>query len=170
MWKLFLYNQWQYEKAEKFLCDMESSGYRLENIKCSYFFKFRQSSPRKVKYIFLYNFVKDYSSKHYDLEKYICNFYKGSRICGNKHFEPNVFRITDLDAELSTIFRFRNTYLKRVFKQKMFISSFFMLPTILLFTFGYSFDSRVIFLLFISVIALFCFLYNLLGLLSLSKK
>lgn len=37
------------------------------------------------------------------------------------------------------------------------------------FTFGYHFDSRVIFFLFISVIALFCFLYNLVGLLSLSE-
>ena len=46
------------EKAEKFLMDMESEGYRLKRIRFSFLFEFAKASPKNVRYIFLYNFVK----------------------------------------------------------------------------------------------------------------
>lgn len=52
MWKVFLYHQWQYEKAEKFLMDMESEGYRLKRIRFSFLFEFAKASPKNVRYIF----------------------------------------------------------------------------------------------------------------------
>ena len=170
MWKIYLYNQWQYEKAEKFLCDMESSGYRLECIKCSFFFKFKHCSPQKARYFFLYHLTKDYTMQHYECEKYICASCRGGQICGRESFEPNVFRIADFNADLDPILRFRNAYLRRAFKQKMLISSLFMFPTILLSYFGYTSDPKFIILLIISIIAFFCFLYYLVGLFSLTRK
>ena len=85
MRKIFLYHQWQYEKAEKFLSDMESHGYRLKRIRFSFWFEFAKVPPKKAGYIFLYSFVKDSDCEHYEACKYLLGSCGGSQVCGKSN-------------------------------------------------------------------------------------
>lgn len=172
MRKIFLYHQWQYEKAEKFLSDMESHGYRLKRIRFSFWFEFAKVPPKKVRYIFLYSFVKDSNYNHYEASKYVLGCCGGSQVCGKSIFESEVYRITQTDADLNPVIQFRNAYLKRAFVLKMFMSLIFMMPAIpfLFIDRMYCRDWRTYVLFFIAILSLASFLYYAFGSLSLSKK
>ncbi len=166
MRKIFLYPQWNYAKAEKFLEDMEAQGYRLETAKCAFFFKFKKSAPKKARYVFLYNFMKDADIRHFEARDYLLGACKGNEICGKKSFEPNIFRITDEEADLGEVIKFRNAYLKRAFVFKILIAAIFFVPAILLCIFD-------IFNIFFAVTATFALLviaYYTLGLVLLAKR
>lgn len=172
MRKIFFYHQWQYEKAEKFLSDMESHGYRLKRARFSFLFEFKKAPPKKVRYIFLYSFVKDSNYNHYEASKYVLGCCGGSQVCGKSIFESEVYRITQTDADLNPVIQFRNAYLKRAFVLKMFMSLIFMMPAIPL---GFidcvhCYDWRAYVLFFIAILSFVSFLYYLFGLLSLRRK
>ncbi len=132
MKKLFLYPQWNYAKAEKFLENMEAQGYRLESAKCAFLFKFKKSTPKKARYLFLYNFMKDADIRHFEARDYLLGACKGNEICGRKALEPNIFRITDEEADISEVVKFRNAYLKRAFLLKIFLVAIISLPALLI--------------------------------------
>ncbi len=67
MWKFKFYHQWQYEKAEQYLSDMETQGYRLEKVVCSFFMKFKKAQPKATQYYFFYSFIKDLQQKHFHI-------------------------------------------------------------------------------------------------------
>ena len=171
MWKVFLYHQWQYEKAEKFLMDMESEGYRLKRIRFSFLFEFAKASPKNVRYIFLYNFVKDHSYAYYEACKYVLGSCGGAQVCGKRFLEPEVYRITHPEADLAPVIKFRTNYLKRAFRSKMLMSLIFMMPAIPLFFIDNAhYDWRAYVLSFIAMSAFATFVYYAFGLLSLGKK
>ena len=146
MWKVFLYHQWQYEKAEKFLMDMESEGYRLKRI-------------------------KDHSYAYYEACKYVLGSCGGAQVCGKRFFEPEVYRITHPESDLAPVKKFRNNYLKRAFRSKMLMSLIFMMPAIPLFFIDNAhYDWRAYVLSFIAMSAVATFVYYAFGLLSLGKK
>lgn len=172
MWKYYFYHQWQYEKAEAYLCNMEEKGYRLIKIKFSHFFKFKKCSPKKAKYIFFYHFVKDYSMGYFDMLQYICGVCEGNKICGKKQFEPTVFRITDIKSNLIPIISYRNSYLKRIFKIKLLLALFFLIPIffVMVATNDFFSNGRGHILLLIGILSGLAFLYYLVGLITLNKK
>lgn len=169
MYKIFLYHQWQYEKAENYLEKMEADGYRLLDVHFSFLFRFKKATPRRTKYVFLYHYIKDYDLSHYSVKEYLCGSCKAIQVCGSKYFEPEVYRITLPDVDLKPILRFRNRYLKRVFLIKIGTASLFVVPTLLLIILGCWPHSGInaIFLLTTTVIATVIIIYYLTGLIAL---
>ena len=172
MWKYYFYYHWQYEKAEEYVSNMEQHGYRLLKIKFFHFFKFKKCQPKKTKYIFVYHLLKDYPDEYFDAIQYINGFCGGNQICGKKQFEPSVYRITDVNSDLSSIIKYRNSYLKKTFKVKLLLTSFFWLAAImgLIFTEAPFVNINGYIMFFIGVLLSLLFLYYLTGLLILIRK
>ena len=172
MWKFKLYHQWQYEKAEQYLSDMETQGYRLEKVVCSFFMKFKKSQPKATQYYFFYSFVKDLQQKHFHILQEIKSRFGGNYVCGKRFFENNVYRICRADADLSEVRELRDNYLKRAFCLKILLATLFFLPCVLLWLFGQltpmNFSS--ILLICIAGISAFVIIYYLVGLIALKRK
>lgn len=171
MYRIFFYHQWQYEKAERYLEQMEMKGYRLQNIRFSFLFRFKKTVPKETKYIFLYHYMKDYNSDHYAAQEYLCRYCNAIEVCGKRHFEPEVYRTTMAEADIGEILHFRDKYLKRAFKIKIATALFFLLPIMLLATLGgvSSWRSDVIFLTIVASVAAAVALYNAIGLIVLCR-
>lgn len=172
MHRIFFYHQWQYEKAERYLEQMEMKGYRLENIRFSFLFRFKKAVPKQTKYIFLYHYMKDYNTDHYDAQNYLCRYCNANQICGKRHFEPEVYRTTMAEAEIGEILRFRDRYLKRAFRIKIGTAMLFALPIALLAALGQLSHggANAIILTVIAAIAMAVILYNAIGLIALHRK
>ncbi len=167
MWKLLIYPQWRYAEAEKFLADMESKGYRLETVKCSFFFKFKKTVPKKTKYVYLYHYMKDGNEKHFDAKHYLLGACGGTQVCGKRWFEPTVFRVTDIDTDISEVIKFRDSYLKRAFLLNVLTALILGLPSILAYVFYPSVWNNV--LILIALIASVVILYHAVGVIWLSR-
>lgn len=146
-------------------------GYRLQNIRFSFLFRFIKAVPKETKYIFLYHYMKDYNTDHYDAQNYLCRYCNANQICGKRHFEPEVYRITMTEADISEILRFRDRYLKRAFRMKIGTALFFLLPIMLLATLGefHHGDPNAIFLTIVASVAAAVALYNAIGLIVLCR-
>ena len=151
---------------------MEMNGFRLENIRFFWFFKFKTAVPKKVQYVYTYIFPKDFNSSHYEVLQKIKGAYSGNKIGGNSIFTPNVYRICDTAVDLKNIRMFWQQYLKRVFLLKMLISSLLFLPTILLSVFGFikKWGWCEGIMIGIAGISFIVFFYYLIGLILLKKR
>ena len=126
----YFYTQWNYEKVESWLSAMEQKGFRLVTNKWCWWFLFTRSKPRTTNYLFLYNFIKESAMLPYEFElrsKYSANQIKSVGTV----FYATIYRITDLNQDLSYIIQFRNHYLRHVFIQKIFCASLLFVPCIL---------------------------------------
>ena len=172
MWKFRFYHQWQYEETEAYLSDMEAQGYRLEKVICSFFMKFKKAKPKSSQYYFHYHFIKDQQHTHFEILNRIKGMLNGHRVCGMRLFEADVFRICNENADLNEIRAFRDHYLVRAFKQKIGISTFFFIVSILplLAERGMEREFQKLFLAMVAVVALFAFSYCCVGLRKLRKK
>lgn len=172
VYRVFFYHQWQYEKAERYLQKMEADGYRLRNIRFSYLFRFEKAAPKKTKYVFLYHYMKDYNTDHYDAQNYLCRYCNADQICGKRHFEPEVYRTTMTQADISEILHFRDRYLKRAFRIKIITALLFLLPILLLTVLGSLPDSNTaaIILTIIAAVAALVIGYHTIGLIALHRK
>lgn len=172
MWKFFFYHQWQYRKAEKYLEDMETQGFRLVKAKFCFFFKFKKSVPKGAKYIFLYSFIRDGDIRFWDTEKYILEQCKGSLLCGKSLGEPCIYRVTDMKVNLAEVFLIRQIFVKRGLIQKILCTVPFIIPTCLLLCFRVPMmrSAEGIILIAIAIIAAIFALYNFIGLFSLRKR
>lgn len=172
MWKFKLYHQWQYEKAEQYLSDMETQGYRLEKVVCSFLMKFKKAQPKATQYYFFYSFIKDLDQKHFHILHELKSKFGGNLVCGKRLFESNVYRICDADADLCALRTTRDGYLKRAFCLKILIATLFLLPCVLLWVFGQLtlMDFGSILLICIAGISAMIIIYYLVGLLALKRK
>lgn len=172
MYRIFLYHQWQYEKAERYLEKMETDGYRLQDIRFSFLFRFKKAVPKKTKYVFLYHYMRDENLDYYTAQEYLCRSCNAIQICGKQHFEPEVYRTTVTEADIAKILRFRDRYLKRAFRIKIGTALFFALPFALLVASGEFSRSGAngILLLIIAIIAVAVILYYAIGLIVLQRK
>lgn len=172
MWKFKFYHQWQYEKAEQYLSDMETQGYRLEKVVCSFFMKFKKAQPKATQYYFFYSFIKDLDQKHFHILQELKSKFSGNLVCGKRLFESTVYRICDADADLRELRTTRDGYLKRAFCLKILIATLFLLPCVLLWMFGQltPLDFGSILLICIAGISALVNIYYLVGLLALRRK
>ena len=167
MWHFYFYPLWQIEKIEKYLEEMEKQGYRLQEVKHYYFFKFRKSPAKNVQYIFYYTFLNDFHIVHFNMQQQIKGQFLGDTISK----DPNIYRICDTTADLSHIKSFRKQYLKKVLLQKIVLTSIFILPSIaLIFQRSMEINLKEIFLGAVGIVSLFILVYYLIGIFILMKK
>ena len=123
MWKIILFPQWNYEHAEKRLVQMEAEGYRLEYACLFWLFRFHKSSPRIVRYVFTYSFLKEWGMTEYEYElKQRC---KANKVRSGFYFSSEIYRVTDYEQDISNVLEFRDMYLNHVMLQKIFLLGLF---------------------------------------------
>ena len=66
MKKFVFFPSWKIENVEKYLEDMEQKGYRLEKIKHSYWFYFKESVPKQMCYFLSYKSFRGSGNGHCD--------------------------------------------------------------------------------------------------------
>ena len=172
MWKFQFYHQWQYEKAERYLSDMEMRGYRLGKVMCSFFMKFKKAQPKTAQYYFFYCFIKDLQQEHFYILQEIKSRFGGNLVCGKRFLEGYVYRICEADADLSEVRALRDNYLKRSFCLKILVALLFLVPCALLCLFGQltPIDLRSMLLICIAGISVLVIIYYFVGLVALKKK
>lgn len=169
MWKFHFYPQWMYRKTEQWLSNMEQQGYRLETVKCLFFFKFSHTRAKDVQYIFTYLFPKDYNIEYFNDVKTIKNF-NGKKIITKGFCGPDIYRFDNKKVDLTHLKMRREEYLKKVFIKKIFFSLFMFLPAqICLYLNNYFIDRTVIFLLVLTIPFGFSLAYYIVGLCALRK-
>ncbi len=126
MIRFFFYPQWNYRKAEVWLEQMENNGYRLVDVYFFWWFRFVKSSPKQTRYLFTYNFLKE--TYMMDIEHALKDAkYRAQCIAPNRLFSVTIFRILNVEADLTEIESLRQKYLKHVVCQKLLLSCFFFL-------------------------------------------
>lgn len=97
---------------ESYLNDMEAMGYRLDHMSFRYIFTFVNTAARKVNYVFIYTFVKEYDilERAYRLRKE----YSASIIPSYHSCSASIYRITDSQVNLLNFMEFRRKYLQRI--------------------------------------------------------
>ncbi len=121
-YKLIIFPIWNCGRTEKFLCDMERKGYRLDHIIFRFLFVFRNCMPKSVQYFFSYSYLKEYEMG--DCDAFLKRYLNADVI--SVRFTPylRVFRIPDAECDLSDCKAFRVQYLRRMLLQKILLSAF----------------------------------------------
>lgn len=120
--RFFFYPQWNYKKAEQWLEEMERSGFRLSKVSWCWWFRFVPSQPKEVQYLFTYNYLKE--TAMLDYEDQLRSSCGANCIPSSGPIYAAVYRET-AGNDLSEIVRFRQHYLKHVFRQKLLLSLLF---------------------------------------------
>ncbi len=120
MKKIIFFHLWEIESLEKHLENMEQDGFRLENIKYSYCFYFKESKPKQMQYFLSYNSkVPSMGSCDYALEsKHNANQIK-SKLCSF-----TIYRTKEPKENLSFLYEVRLDYIKAKLFEKALTSLF----------------------------------------------
>ncbi len=113
--KLLFFPLWKIEDLENYLEEMEYKGYRLENIKYSYLFCFKETAPKKMSYFLSYKTIRRPSMEHWDyalLSRHNANEIK-SKMC---FF--TMYRTKEHKYDLSLLFEGRLDFIKRIILEK----------------------------------------------------
>lgn len=122
MWRFRFYSQWNYEKVEAWLGQMEENGWRLAEVRANYFFRFQKAAPSNAKYIFTYTFLKEYGM--IDCEQQLKREFSANAVAG-RFCAASVYRICKGERDLSGVITFRRNYLKHVLRKKLLLVSLF---------------------------------------------
>ena len=156
MLRFFWYPQWASERAEKMVESMEEKGYRLENISCFWFFKFKTSKPKPVRYFFSYywrNNRIDLTGIDMELQR---SYAAHPVRTGN--FSPNVYRIATREKDISFALEARRGFFCYVLGQWMMADLFLLVISLLCCFFEPSLP-----VFFMMSISLFCLIYHFVG-------
>lgn len=115
------FHLWEIESLEKYLENMEQDGFRLENIKYSYCFYFKESIPKQMCYFLSYKSFRGNSMGYCDyslLSKHNANQIK-SKMCSF-----TMYRTKELKENLSFLYEVRLDYIKAKLFEKALTSLF----------------------------------------------
>ena len=132
MRKLFIYPQWNFEKAEEYLDSMEKQGWILRKISYSYFFHFerKKSPPRSVKYLYTYTqFTTDVGMR--PLRDHFERTYFANSVSCGKYTLGKFYRIVDMQEDLKPIREWQNAYMKQVYFARLLMMLVFFAPCVL---------------------------------------
>lgn len=169
-WKFFIYPVWNFDKIELFLSNMEKEGYRVEKRRFIYFFKFKKVISKDVKYLLTYSPLGGAISMN-DLEMHLKKKIKANIILKESFEAPAVYRISNIDNDISEAKRKRNCILREICKNKAFWSGLFILCIGLICGLFKEYTKKELFICvaFLSPIILYLF-YNLVGFFMLKDK
>lgn len=116
-----LFSLWKIEDVERYLENMEQKGYRLEKIKFSHCFYFKESAPKQMCYFLSYKSFRGKSMGHCDyalvsehnanpIETIMC-FY-------------TIYRTKELKENLSLLYEARLDYIKTKLLEKALTALF----------------------------------------------
>lgn len=121
MKKFVFFPLWKIEDIEKYLESMEQKGYRLEKIKHSYCFYFKESIPKRMCYFLSYKSFRGGSMGHCDyslLSKHSANPVK-SEWCFY-----TMYRTKERKENLSLFYGVRSDYIKTKLLERALTSLF----------------------------------------------
>lgn len=121
MKKIMFFPLWKIESVEKYLQNMEANGYRLEKIKHSYFFYFKESTPKQMCYFLSCKsfWGKGTGSCDYALE----SEHKAHAVESKMSFYT-MYRTKDSKENLSFLYGARLDYIKSILLERALTSLF----------------------------------------------
>lgn len=123
--RFYFYPQWNYEKAEAWLSDMENSGLRMTGVYFYWWFRFTKCQPKKTRYFFCCNFIKEESAM-YECEWWLKSVCGANEIKERNTYNPAIYRMTSSECDLTDLFRFRQNYIRHILAQKLMIALIFL--------------------------------------------
>lgn len=122
MKKFVFFPLWKIENVEKYIETMEQKGYRLEKIKHSYYFYFKESIPKQMAYFISYKSFRGKSMGYCDyalLSEHNANSIE-SKMC-----YYTMYRTKEHKENLSLLYEVRLDYIKmKLFEN--FLTSLFL--------------------------------------------
>lgn len=122
--RFYFYPQWNCEKAEEWLSDMENGGQRLTGVYFYWWFRFTKSQPKKTRYFFCYNFFKE--TPMYECERWLKSACGANEIKERNTFNPTIYRVTSNECDLTELYPFRQKYIRHVLVQKILLALMFL--------------------------------------------
>lgn len=155
MRKLIWFPIWKIDELENKLSEYEEEGYRVSEIKYSYFYYFKKVEPKKTNYYISYVMTRDESM--FACERYV----KGSQI-PIKYCFYSLCRTGEDEEKMKFIRSARMDYIKSVLIQKMlFCFALFLMFLLLTFlNMNKVTDSRfAIYIVFLSIFLFYTYYY-----------
>lgn len=171
MKKFIFFPLWKIDEIENFLKEMEKQGYRLDYIKYSYWFYFKETTLKDVNYFISYNISKQLNCSFCD-SNILSNHY-GHKV-NSAHCFYNLYRTTESKEKLDFLYEIqREITLHSILK--LFCTAFFMFLILFTLTFlGIKNTSSdivsLIFMLFCNFLCLFFSIYYLYGYIKQKQK
>ena len=122
MKKFVFFPSWKIENVDKYLEDMEQKGYRLEKIKHSYWFYFKESVPKQMCYFLSYKSFRGSGNGHCD---YALLSQHGANPIESKTCFYTMYRTKERKENLSLLYGVRADYIKAKFLEISLTSLFF---------------------------------------------
>ena len=121
MKKFVLFPLWRIEDVEKYLESMESKGYRLEKIKHSYCFYFKESTPKQMCYFLSYKSFSGSSMEHCD---YALSSKHSANPIESKMCFYTMYRTKESKENMTLLYEVRLDYIKTKLLEKALTSLF----------------------------------------------
>lgn len=170
MKKIIWFPIWKIDELEKRLSEYEENGYRVSEVKYSYFYSFKEVVPQKIDYYVSYTALIKMNTR--DTSMLECDRYvKGGKI-PTKHCTYSLRRTREDEKKMDFIRGARMDYIKSVLMQKMLLwFAFFIMFFLFMFLdMNKMTDSRFAFYILCLSITLFYFCFYLLGFIKQIKK
>ena len=104
-----------FEKAEHFLSSMEENGYRVNKICFNFFYSFIKVKPKKVNYFLTYSPLGSSLSMHIlEMQLKGNKAFNSSLLIKEKFESPAVYRICNIEEDLSILKNQRNNILRKI--------------------------------------------------------
>ncbi len=158
--KFIFFPIWKIDELENTLKEMENQGYRLDYIKYSYWFYFKESKPKEMNYFLSYKSFRGQSMDNCDSA--IESNHNG-HIINHTYSYYRIYRSTDKSDNLKLLYGVRQDYILHIISEEFFIALFiFSISFIVsLLTMKINDTVSMIFMLFLSFISLFFTIYYL---------
>lgn len=121
MKKFVFFPLWKIENVEKYLESMEEKGYRLEKIRHSYCFYFKESTPKQMCYFLSYKSFRGISMGHCDYA--LLSEHSANPVKSNWCFYT-MYRTKEHKENLSLLYEVRLDYIKMKLLEKALTSLF----------------------------------------------
>lgn len=158
--KFIFFPIWKIDELENSLKEMEKQGYRLDYIKYSYWFYFKESNPKNVNYFMSYNNSRKLNCSFCDSN--ILSNHHGHKI-NSCHCFYNFYRTTESKDKLDFLYEIqREITLHSILE--LFFTAFFMFSLFFVLTLLSIKNTNIvsmIFVLFCTLVCLFFTLYYL---------
>lgn len=129
--KFIFFPIWKIDELENYLKEMEKQGYRLDYIKYSYWFYFKESNPKEMNYFLSYKSFRGQNMDHCD---YAIESEHNGHIINHTYSYYRLYRSADESDNLKFLYEVRQDYILHKILENFFsILIFFLLFLVLIF-------------------------------------
>lgn len=124
MKKFIFFPLWKIDELENKLKEMEKQGYRLDYIKYSYWFYFKEAIPKEMNYFLSYKSIRGQSMEHCD---YAIESEHNGHIINHTYSYYRLYRSTDKNINLKLLYGVRQDYILHKILENIFSTSILFL-------------------------------------------